>query len=84
MVTVMNGKTAETIPECKDNEPQENIESLVFKYISENNFDAVKNLFVQYKLKPNLYDKDGMTPLQHACFKGNKQIAEFLIEQVMY
>lgn len=83
MVTVMSNKANETIPQCEESELQENIENLVFKYISENNFDAVKDLYTRYKLKANFYDVDGMTPLQHACYKGNKQITEFLIELVM-
>jgi ankyrin repeat protein len=30
----------------------------------------------------DIYDENGMTPLQHAAYKGNKEIVQMLLDQV--
>lgn len=78
----MSGSNTEIASNLKDNVEQKDIESSVFACIQENNFDELKNLYSQYKLKADIFDSEGMTPLLHACYKGNQQMAEFLIEKV--
>ncbi|XKL68525.1 hypothetical protein PGB90_004016 [Kerria lacca] len=81
MVTINNNKDTKTITNSKIDEGENNVEVRVFKCISDNNFNELKKIFTLYKLKADLYDNDGMTPLQHACYKGNKEVMEFLIEK---
>lgn len=86
MVSVMNGKETSVLASSYEQtkHEKEDLEKLVFKYIAENNYNELRSLFSQYKLKANIYDKDGMTPLQHACYKRNKDIVELLLEQVSF
>lgn len=80
MVSVQNGDKKALAESFAENENENDVESLVFKYIAENNFNELKSLYSQHKILADIYDSDGMTPLQHACYKGNKDIVEFLLE----
>lgn len=82
MVSIMSGPNTEIASHLKDDAEPKDIESSVFTCIQENNFEELKNLYSQHKLKADLFDNEGMTPLQHACYKGNQQMAEFFIEKV--
>lgn len=52
----------------------------IFTYITNNDIDNVKKVLAEEKLKGDLYDEHGMTPLQHAAYKGNKQICQLLLD----
>lgn len=54
----------------------------IFGYISNNDFDNVQKILSEHKLRGDLYDDHGMTPLQHAAYKGNKQICQLLLDHV--
>lgn len=82
MVSVQNGDKKAFAESYAENENENDVESLVFKYIAENKFNELKSLYAQHKIKADIYDSDGMTPLQHACYKGNKDIVELLLEHV--
>lgn len=82
MVTIMNGPSTELTSNLKDNVETNDTESSVFTCIQENNLDELKDLYSRHKLKADLFDSEGMTPLQHACYKGNQPMVEFFIEKV--
>ncbi|KAI5697576.1 hypothetical protein M8J76_010038 [Diaphorina citri] len=52
----------------------------IFDFISKNDIDNVQKLLSEHKLRVDLYDEHGMTPLQHAAYKGNKQICQLLLD----
>lgn len=52
----------------------------IFTFITNNDMDNVKKVLSEQKLQGDLYDEHGMTPLQHAAYKGNKQICQLLLD----
>lgn len=56
----------------------------IFTKISQNEACELKALLAQNKLKVDFVDENGMSPLQHACYKGNKEIVQMLLDQVGY
>ncbi|XP_049799785.1 ankyrin repeat and MYND domain-containing protein 2-like [Schistocerca nitens] len=56
-------------------------EKEVFEKIANNDADGLKSLLLQYKMKPDVFDENGMTPLQHAAYKGNKEMVQMLLDQ---
>lgn len=52
----------------------------LFKYTVENNINEVKSLINDSKLSVNCYDEQGMTPLQHAAFKGYYDLCKLLLD----
>ncbi|XP_066593759.1 ankyrin repeat and MYND domain-containing protein 2 [Prorops nasuta] len=64
--------------------PAENVEDLqkeIFKKITENEAAELKILLAANKIKVDFVDENGMSPLQHACYKGNKEIVQMLLDQ---
>lgn len=53
----------------------------IFEKISKNETDGFKALLMQIKGSVNFPDDNGMSPLQHACYKGNKEIVQMLLDQ---
>ncbi|KAL0272468.1 UNVERIFIED_CONTAM: hypothetical protein PYX00_005426 [Menopon gallinae] len=53
----------------------------LFDKISKNDYNAVKSILSSNKLKPEVCDENGLTPLQHAAYKGNKEIVQLLLDQ---
>jgi ankyrin repeat protein len=58
------------------------IEKDIFAKIASNDVNGLKNTLLQQKMKVDIYDENGMTPLQHAAYKGNKEIVQMLLDQV--
>lgn len=56
----------------------------IFEKISKNEVCELKTLLAQRKVKMDFVDENGMSPLQHACYKGNKEIVQLLLDQVGY
>lgn len=56
----------------------------IFTKISQNEVSELKALLAQNKIKIDFVDENGMSPLQHACYKGNKEIVQMLLDQVGY
>lgn len=54
----------------------------IFTKISQNEVSELKALFAQNKIKIDFVDENGMSPLQHACYKGNKEVVQMLLDQV--
>ncbi|XP_034945473.1 ankyrin repeat and MYND domain-containing protein 2 [Chelonus insularis] len=53
----------------------------IFKRISNNETAELKALLAANKIKIDFVDKNGMYPLQHAAYKGNKEIVQLLLDQ---
>jgi len=56
----------------------------IFAKISKNETRELKRLLAKKKIKMDFVDENGMSPLQHACYKGNKEIVQMLLDQVGY
>jgi ankyrin repeat protein len=63
------------------NDDMSEVEKDIFAKISSNDINGLKNVLLQHKMKVDIYDENGMTPLQHAAYKGNKEIVQMLIDQ---
>lgn len=57
------------------------VESKVFELITNNDLYGLKNHLSLNKIKIDILDEHGMTPLTHACFKGNYEISQYLLDQ---
>ncbi|XP_072744431.1 ankyrin repeat and MYND domain-containing protein 2 isoform X2 [Anoplolepis gracilipes] len=53
----------------------------IFTRISQNEVSELKTLLAQNKIKIDFVDENGMSPLQHACYKGNKEIVQMILDQ---
>ncbi|XP_034244556.1 ankyrin repeat and MYND domain-containing protein 2 [Thrips palmi] len=54
----------------------------IFDKVSSNDINGIQSMFADLKLPSvDFTDENGMTPLQHACYKGNKEIAQMLLDQ---
>lgn len=58
------------------------IQKEIFDKISNNDLIGLKTMLSSSKIKIQCVDEHGMTPLQFACFKKNKEIAQMLLDQV--
>lgn len=54
----------------------------VFKAIFVNDFDGLQKIYAKHELSTDILDEHGMTPLQHAAYKGNEQIVRWLLNRV--
>lgn len=54
----------------------------VFKAIFVNDFDRLQKIYANHNLGTDILDEHGMTPLQHAAYKGNEQIVRWLLDRV--
>ncbi|XP_001606321.1 ankyrin repeat and MYND domain-containing protein 2 [Nasonia vitripennis] len=57
-----------------------NLQKEIFEKISNNKTDELKALLAAHKIKIDFIDENGMSPLQHACYKGNKEIVQMLLD----
>ncbi|XP_023023456.2 ankyrin repeat and MYND domain-containing protein 2 [Leptinotarsa decemlineata] len=64
---------------CEDKVLSES-EKLIFKAISENDATLLQALLSE-NINANIVDENSMTPLQHAAYKGNKEIVQNLLDQ---
>lgn len=58
------------------------VQKELIEHILKNNVSRVKEILLAHNFKPDDCDENGMTPLQHAAFKGNKDIVQLLLDQV--
>lgn len=54
----------------------------IIEKILKNDLSGVKDLLSRNDCKPNICDEHGMTPLQHAAYKGNREMTQLLLDQV--
>lgn len=64
------------------NDEMSEVEKDIFAKIANNDVNGLKNIIVQQKIEVDIYDENGMTPLQHAAYKGNKEIVQMLLDRV--
>ncbi|KAK6625728.1 hypothetical protein RUM43_006027 [Polyplax serrata] len=57
------------------------VQKELIEHILKNNVSRVKEILLAHNFKPDDCDENGMTPLQHAAFKGNKDIVQLLLDQ---
>uniref|UniRef100_A0A4Y0BN56 MYND-type domain-containing protein n=1 Tax=Anopheles funestus TaxID=62324 RepID=A0A4Y0BN56_ANOFN len=53
----------------------------IFDRIAKNENSELRLLLSQYKSSVDFVDENGMTPLQHAAYKGNKEAVQLLLDQ---
>lgn len=56
----------------------------IYEKITKNEVEELKTLLSTCKTKLDFVDENGMSLLQHACYKGNKEIVQMLLDQVGY
>ncbi|XP_055606813.1 ankyrin repeat and MYND domain-containing protein 2 [Uranotaenia lowii] len=56
-------------------------EKEIFDRISKNEISELKMVLAQFKQSVDFVDENGMTPLQHAAYKGNKDAVQMLLDQ---
>ncbi|KAJ8675597.1 hypothetical protein QAD02_011383 [Eretmocerus hayati] len=52
----------------------------IFEAVNDGKIQELKIILSTNKIKVDFVDENGMTPLQHACYKGSKDIVEMLID----
>lgn len=62
-------------------EEQVDVRRQIFGAIEKNNVVVLKTLLAEIK-NVNFVDENSMTPLQHAAYKGNKEMVQILLDQV--
>lgn len=63
------------------------VEKQIFEAIAKNDTALLKTLLGQLTRSSegvDITDDNGMTPLQHACYKGNKEAVRLLLDQVRH
>jgi len=64
---------------------QEEIEEMfpeLVEAIFVNDLDRLLKFYAKHDLGTDIVDEHGMTPLQHAAYKGNEQIVRWLLDRV--
>ncbi|GFT37469.1 ankyrin repeat and MYND domain-containing protein 2 [Nephila pilipes] len=56
------------------------LEKELFTYTQEKNYEEVKRLLTVEKVFVDCVDADGMTPLQHAAYKGSYKVCKLLLD----
>lgn len=57
----------------------------IFTKIFNNDFDGLQKIYAKnIDLSPDILDEHGMTPLQHASYKGNEQMVRWLLARVSF
>lgn len=57
-------------------------EKTIFDAIAQNDLVEFKNILAQHKGAVDFFDENGMTALQHAAYKGNKDMVQLLLDRV--
>lgn len=50
--------------------------------IGDNDLGKLKEYLVQLQTPVDFFDENGMTPMQHACYKGNIDFVQLILDQV--
>lgn len=58
------------------------VQKQIFDAIAKNEIGELKTLLAQLQGTADFVDENGMTPLQHACYKGNTELVQLLLDQV--
>lgn len=57
-------------------------EKTIFNTIAQGDLSEFKNILAQHKGSVDFFDENGMTALQHAAYKGNKEMVQLLLDRV--
>lgn len=57
-------------------------EKTIFDAISQGDLTEFKNILALHKGGVDFFDENGMTALQHAAYKGNKDMVQLLLDRV--
>lgn len=60
------------------------VQKKIFEVIPKNDIGELKTLLAQLQSTADFVDENGMTPLQHACYKGNTELVQILLDQVTW
>lgn len=71
IIGIMDGQKKEGVKEKK-----------IFDAIAKGDLAEFNNFLAQHKGSVDLYDENGMTALQHAAYKGNKDMVQALLDRV--
>lgn len=55
-------------------------EGKLFEKIQANSYDEVKRILTDEKIRINCLDSHGMTPLQHAAYRGNYELCKLMLD----
>lgn len=58
------------------------VQKKIFEAINKTDVGELKTLLVQLQGTADYVDENGMTPLQHACYKGSTELVQVLLDQV--
>ncbi|XP_046390192.1 ankyrin repeat and MYND domain-containing protein 2 [Ischnura elegans] len=58
-----------------------NMEKALFEKLAAGDVEGVKNILLLNEIDINCVDENGMTPLQHVCYKGNKEYVQMLLDR---
>lgn len=64
------------------NEDTPTAEKTIFDAIAQGDLAEFKNILAQHKGGVDFFDENGMTALQHAAYKGNKDMVQLLLDRV--
>ncbi|KPJ05062.1 PREDICTED: ankyrin repeat and MYND domain-containing protein 2 [Papilio xuthus] len=62
-------------------EEQSTAEKSIFNAIAQEDLDEFKSILAHHKGSVDLFDENGMTALQHAAYKGNKDMVQMLLDR---
>ncbi|CAH0604904.1 unnamed protein product [Chrysodeixis includens] len=62
-------------------EEKSSAEKTIFDAIAQNDLVEFKNILAQHKGAVDFFDENGMTALQHAAYKGNKDMVQLLLDR---
>lgn len=54
----------------------------IFEMVTKNDIVGLQMLLQKIGAGADVYDENGMTPLQHAAYKGHKEMVQLLLDQV--
>lgn len=60
-----------------------NVQKSIIESIPKGDVGELKTLLTQLQGTADFVDENGMTPLQHACYKGNTELVQILLDQVI-
>lgn len=58
------------------------VQKKIFDTIPKGDVGELKTLLTQLQGTADFVDENFMTPLQHACYKGNTELVQTLLDQV--
>ena len=79
-----SSKEVQNEDQSKDDPNVHPVFNLIKKTDADKVIGAVRNYFEVEGVSVEIMDGSGMTPLMHACWKGNVDLAKFLINQVNF